>query len=192
MERGWFPQVLPHSRQRSSYRVISYSLLQSSWGRAWKRVPKNGKLFSGSKEKRLRNANTLHPESHVPRFRVESWHLRSRYMIPTRLPWRRRARPSATLHEIQVCSEERTCRANATGPRRVYQPGCLSDIRSVLYFQFSIAKCQFEFRGRLQNRKLEIDNWKFQSPAVLILLLLRMSLQPELNEFFNQLRIRQS
>jgi hypothetical protein len=25
-------------------------------------------------------------------------------MIPDRLPWRHRARPSATLHEIQVCS----------------------------------------------------------------------------------------
>jgi hypothetical protein len=30
----------------------------------------------------------------------ESWHLRWRYMIPIRLPWRPRARPSATLHEI--------------------------------------------------------------------------------------------
>jgi hypothetical protein len=26
------------------------------------------------------------------------------YMIPDRLPWRHRARPSATLHEIQVRS----------------------------------------------------------------------------------------
>ena len=34
----------------------------------------------------------------------ESWHLRWRYMIPIRLPWRPRARPSATLHEIPVCS----------------------------------------------------------------------------------------
>src|SRR5205823_13150422 len=31
--------------------------------------------------------------------RVGTW--RSRYMIPIRLPWRLRARPSATLHEIQ-------------------------------------------------------------------------------------------
>ena len=35
-------------------------------------------------------------------------------MIPNRLPWRRRARPSATLHEIQVRSEERTCSDDAT------------------------------------------------------------------------------
>ena len=34
----------------------------------------------------------------------ESWHLRSRYMIRIRLPWRPRARPSATLHEIPACS----------------------------------------------------------------------------------------
>jgi len=30
----------------------------------------------------------------------ESWHLQPEYMIPVRLPWRHRARPSATLHEI--------------------------------------------------------------------------------------------
>src|SRR5436305_1012373 len=30
-------------------------------------------------------------------------------MIPIRLPWRLWARPSATLHEIQVSSEELTC-----------------------------------------------------------------------------------
>jgi hypothetical protein len=34
----------------------------------------------------------------------ESWHLRWRYMIPIRLPWRPRARPSATLHEIPAYS----------------------------------------------------------------------------------------
>src|SRR5437588_8928792 len=36
----------------------------------------------------------------------ESWHLRWRYMIPIRLPWRPRARPSATLHEIPACSKK--------------------------------------------------------------------------------------
>ena len=35
-------------------------------------------------------------------------------MIPDRLPWRLRARPSATLHEIQVRSEERTCSRDGT------------------------------------------------------------------------------
>ena len=44
----------------------------------------------------------LSAESHVPCFqeRVGTKHLG--YMIPDRLPWRLRARPSATLHEIQV------------------------------------------------------------------------------------------
>jgi len=37
-------------------------------------------------------------------FPGESWHLQPEYMIPVRLPWRHRARPSATLHEIQVRS----------------------------------------------------------------------------------------
>ena len=47
-----------------------------------------------------------HAESHVPRFqeRVGTGH--PGYMIPDRLPWRHRARPSATLHEIQVHPEE--------------------------------------------------------------------------------------
>src|SRR5271166_3968768 len=52
-------------------------------------------------------------ESHVPRFRAGVGTWRSGYMIPIRLPWRHRARPSATLHEIQVCSEEQTCRKYA-------------------------------------------------------------------------------
>jgi hypothetical protein len=39
-------------------------------------------------------------ESHVPRFRAGVGTWRSAYMIPIRLPWRHRARPSATLHEI--------------------------------------------------------------------------------------------
>jgi hypothetical protein len=49
-------------------------------------------------------------------FPGESWHLHPEYMIPGRLPWRHRARPSATLHEIQVYSEEQTC-SNDTNDR---------------------------------------------------------------------------
>src|SRR5205814_8415336 len=41
-------------------------------------------------------------------FPGESWHQHRGYMIPNRLPWRLRARPSATLHEILVHSEEWT------------------------------------------------------------------------------------
>jgi hypothetical protein len=48
-------------------------------------------------------------ESHVPRFRAGVGTWRPGYMIPIRLPWRHRARPSATLHEIQVCPEGQTC-----------------------------------------------------------------------------------
>ena len=43
----------------------------------------------------------LASESHVPRFRAGVGTWRSGYMIQIRLPWRHRARPSATLHEIQ-------------------------------------------------------------------------------------------
>ena len=56
----------------------------------------------------------LASESHVPRFRAGVGTWRSGYMIPIRLPWRHRARPSATLHEIQACPEEQACPANGT------------------------------------------------------------------------------
>src|ERR1700683_4203726 len=57
-------------------------------------------------------------ESHVPRFRAGVGTWRSGYMIPIRLPWRHRARPSATLHEIQACPEGQTCPHKP--PRRVW------------------------------------------------------------------------
>jgi hypothetical protein len=51
----------------------------------------------------------LAAESHVPCFQERVGTRHPGYMISDRLPWRLRARPSATLHEIQVRSEERTC-----------------------------------------------------------------------------------
>jgi hypothetical protein len=42
-------------------------------------------------------------------------------MIPDRLPWRLRARPSATLHEIQVRPEGQTCLDYPTDSGRVRQ-----------------------------------------------------------------------
>jgi len=47
---------------------------------------------------------SAHAESHVPRFQERVGTRQPGYMIPVRLPWRLRARPSATLHEIQVRS----------------------------------------------------------------------------------------
>ena len=44
----------------------------------------------------------LAAESHVPCFQERVGTSIPGYMIPDRLPWRLRARPSATLHEIQV------------------------------------------------------------------------------------------
>jgi hypothetical protein len=53
---------------------------------------------------------SLHPESHVPRRRLQVWR-RHQERVDTdvsdclsRLSWRHRARPSATLHEIQARS----------------------------------------------------------------------------------------
>ena len=56
----------------------------------------------------------LASESHVPRFRAGVGTWRSGYMIPIRLPWRHRARPSATLHEIPLCPERQSYLHNAT------------------------------------------------------------------------------
>ena len=67
-------------------------------------------------------------ESHVPRFRAGVGTWRSGYMIPIRLPWRHRARPSATLHEIPVCPEGQTCPHNATRRAGVRQQEVVSPI----------------------------------------------------------------
>jgi len=56
----------------------------------------------------------LAAESHVPCFQERVGTRHPGYMISDRLPWRLRARPSATLHEIQVRSEERTCPVDVT------------------------------------------------------------------------------
>jgi hypothetical protein len=59
-------------------------------------------LFFQEKEKRLSDGATLmlSAESHVPCFQERVGTSIMGYMIPDRLPWRLRARPSATLHEI--------------------------------------------------------------------------------------------
>jgi len=54
----------------------------------------------------------LAAESHVPCFQERVGTSIPGYMIPDRLPWRPRARPSATLHEIgstQRMNVRRTC-----------------------------------------------------------------------------------
>jgi len=56
-------------------------------------------------------------ESHVPRFRAGVGTWRSEYMIPIRLPWRHRARPSATLHEIPSSLR----RVGLQKPTRIYR-----------------------------------------------------------------------
>jgi len=70
-------------------------------------------------------------ESHVPRFRAGVGTWRSGYMIPIRLPWRHRARPSATLHEIQVCPEGQTCPYDATRPGGVRQQSIHNQFESI-------------------------------------------------------------
>src|SRR3954464_8195435 len=97
--------------------------------------------FSREKEKRLSESRySALAESHVPRFQERVGTRHPGYMISDRLPWRLRARPSATLHEIQVRSEERTCSCDVTefnsGTSRSFLPvegGC--GIRSKYFFK---------------------------------------------------------
>ena len=67
----------------------------------------------------------LAAESHVPCFQERVGTSIPGYMIPDRLPWRLRARPSATLHEIQVCPEGQTCSQYATERRSWRQGLCV-------------------------------------------------------------------
>src|ERR1700688_4414114 len=84
---------------------MGYSLSGSaanSWGRAGEKAPRIRRPLSQEKGKEvgMQIKMKLASESHVPRFRAGVGTWRSGYMIPIRLPWRHRARPSATLHEI--------------------------------------------------------------------------------------------
>src|ERR1700758_2664386 len=58
--------------------------------------------FSRKRKRGYRMQIQLAAESHVPCFQERVGTSIPGYMIPDRLPWRLRARPSATLHEIQV------------------------------------------------------------------------------------------
>jgi hypothetical protein len=74
-------------------------------------------------------------------------------MIPDRLPWRHRARPSATLHEIQVHStikiEEWTCCYDATKCRRPRQgESQLQEISCRVGRTLLSADFDFELDGR--------------------------------------------
>src|SRR6266851_9160046 len=108
MLRGWLPQVLPHSRQRSSYVLVPiFATSFCDCGTSLVKIPQLTQNPFSEWEKRLGKCESISLTriswSPLP---GESWHLRWRYMIPIRLPWRPRARPSATLHEIPVCSNK--------------------------------------------------------------------------------------
>src|SRR5438552_5620117 len=74
----------------------------------------------------------VHPESHGP---LVGWELTPAgwNLVPTRLSWRHRARPSATLHEIQVCSRSkhtqsiRTSDGHCQGPAFFVMPSAANN-----------------------------------------------------------------
>src|SRR6266705_3068936 len=95
--------------------VLLSNVLRVSGDEPRKSGLKRKGLFFQEKEKRLSESKySALAESHVPCFQERVGTSHPGYMIPDRLPWRLRARPSATLHEIQVRSEERTCSCDAT------------------------------------------------------------------------------
>src|SRR6266403_2220823 len=92
-------------------------------GRAGEKIPSYDKTPFPNGKRGLGNANSFaNPKSHGPRFRARVGTCQAGYMIPFRLPWRRWARPSATLHEIRACSEEPTWQ-NTKTDRAVCQEG---------------------------------------------------------------------
>src|SRR5712692_4104526 len=139
MLRGWLPQVLPHSRQRSSYVLVPIlQLLSVTAGRAGKNYPVNTKpLFRMGKEAREMRINCAYPNLMVP--------VAGRELAPDdqqiRLPWRPRARPSATLHEIPVCSnKEQTwnwiIQPTNRSVKRVYSVGAVLNSMLLIAQQF--------------------------------------------------------
>jgi hypothetical protein len=95
----------------------------------------------------------LASESHVPRFRAGVGTWRSGYMIPIRLPWRHRARPSATLHEIPVCPERQTCLHDATHLKVLRQELFLYSCTLVplLYRLYRLYRSMFRFWPEIKN-----------------------------------------
>ena len=105
---------------------MGYSLSGSaanSWGRAGEKAPRIRRPLSQEKGKEvgMQIKMKLASESHVPRFRAGVGTWRSGYMIPIRLPWRHRARPSATLHEIPSAPKSKLILIDATQENRVRQ-----------------------------------------------------------------------
>jgi hypothetical protein len=68
-------------------------------------------------------------------------------MIPIRLPWRPRARPSATLHEIlSLLSEERTCEKcynRPSGLSRGYVAPATAAVKRYIWLYFFAAASSF-------------------------------------------------
>jgi hypothetical protein len=106
---------------------------------------------------------------------------------PIRLPWRHRARPSATLHEIQVGSEEQTCSKYRTCHKNVCQ--ALAVLVHTLYLK--LVNCWFLIATAVKNEVFPFNKQKINNclPAVLVLLLLLVPLESELNQLLDQVGI---
>ena len=99
-----------------------------------------------------------HAESHVPCFqeRVGTGH--PGYMIPDRLPWRLRARPSATLHEIQVRSEERTCSCDGIEPSDPTSRGNSFTTKGTKVHEGNLGIASFALRWKMWLEKISTDS----------------------------------
>jgi hypothetical protein len=114
---------------------------------------KNYGLFFQEKEKRLSESKySALAESHVPCFQERVGTRHPRYMIPDRLPWRLRARPSATLHEIQVRSEERTCSCDGIEPSDPTSRGNSFTTKGRKVHEGNLGIASFAFRRRCGSK----------------------------------------
>ena len=90
-------------------------------------------------------------------------------MIPDRLPWRLRARPSATLHEIQVRSEERTCCCDATEPCDRTSRGKLKRNSSTTKdTKFHEGRPGLASAGEIPGKKFLLNRWRVGARFILL------------------------
>jgi len=81
----------------------------------------------------------------------ESWHLRWRYMIPIRLPWRPRARPSATLHEIPAHPKRVNLETDTITDRAVCQGGFVAGPAATITCGLLVSRLE----------RLERGSWRY-------------------------------
>src|SRR5262249_38053517 len=103
-DSGRLPKRRPHSLQASSYAEQEYSINVSLCRGEFPRLTLVGDA-TGRRKRDLRCSGELHrPNLMFPAALQPARRELTPVLCSVRLSWRRWARPSATLHEIQICA----------------------------------------------------------------------------------------